>query len=466
MYAALKVFGFLNLWAIFLFFSGRTLLFRISRPTLTSYWTAGILCVLTLNLIIPSLKLALIAQGILASAGVLTINKLPAAQRWKLLKLGMIILFTCFLFSLLILAEPIKDWDARSIWFYHAKVIRHMGDIWAHSQWNKQASIYSHLDYPKLFPLLAALTSIIFQLWNEFIPKLAITILLIPVLSFILEFRIRELSNARAKVIFITTLIILLLGFEGSGFFLTSGYMDGWLAIYAVCTTLSLVGALYCNRHNLPEDQHWLHAILFSGIASQLKQEGVAISLAIVIPTILIMLFRSYQKKSIHFTKPRIGNRSIVKKAFLIFYSLTPLLIWNFGVRRLHLQSSHYSGDLLQRMSDHWNTQGIPEWILANLVFHNPVVLPSLCLAFLILIVYIVRYQEPPELEIMIPLLSAAAYFSILFCVYLSTSADVIWHLSRSAGRATLVVGLLISGFNFLVLNELISPAPAKNPGQ
>tara|TARA_B100001093_G_scaffold367805_1_gene352703 strand:- start:4355 stop:4861 length:507 start_codon:yes stop_codon:yes gene_type:complete len=78
-----------------------------------------------------------------------------------------------------ILFEALHTWDARSIWFFQAKVLFYDGELIKDSVWTNEAYEFSHLDYPKMLAVLAASVANIFGYWNEYLPKLALLVLLI-----------------------------------------------------------------------------------------------------------------------------------------------------------------------------------------------------------------------------------------------------------------------------------------------
>jgi len=55
-----------------------------------------------------------------------------------------------------ICSESLQDWDARSIWFFHAKVIWFDHGVHSSAFWAEPRYVYTHKDYPILVPLLAA----------------------------------------------------------------------------------------------------------------------------------------------------------------------------------------------------------------------------------------------------------------------------------------------------------------------
>src|SRR5205807_1272968 len=97
--------------------------------------------------------------------------------------LGIFYLILMYYFK--IFAEPLQDWDARSIWFFHAKMIWTEGALSKASGWNHSSTRWSHPDYPKLVPSIAAQLAYIKGFWNEFLPKGSLLIMLIPTIFWI-----------------------------------------------------------------------------------------------------------------------------------------------------------------------------------------------------------------------------------------------------------------------------------------
>lgn len=51
-----------------------------------------------------------------------------------------------------VLAEPLDGWDARSIWFFHGKMIFYNASIDAGGDWTLSSIGFSHTDYPEMVP--------------------------------------------------------------------------------------------------------------------------------------------------------------------------------------------------------------------------------------------------------------------------------------------------------------------------
>ena len=90
-----------------------------------------------------------------------------------------------------ILAEPLFHWDARSIWFFHAKMIWADGALRRSTGWNHPSLAFSNPDYPKLVPAIAAQLAYVKGYWNEFLPKGSLFVMLVPVTLWVFSFRRR-----------------------------------------------------------------------------------------------------------------------------------------------------------------------------------------------------------------------------------------------------------------------------------
>ena len=144
-----------------------------------------------------------------------------------------ILLVLCFavLYAVPVLSDPISSWDARSIWFFHAKMIYYNQAFSPAAGWNIPSVQFSHVDYPKLVPIMAAQFTFAAGYWN--------------------------------------------------------GYMDGYMALYAALSALFLGRWLDDND---PLDM--IAGITCLGIIGNLKNEGLLYILTITACIAAIMYVR------------------------------------------------------------------------------------------------------------------------------------------------------------------------------
>ena len=124
-----------------------------------------------------------------------------------------------FLFIIFIsLGTPTFEWDARSIWLFHAKRIFYDQSIF--SVMDNYAA-FSHNEYPSLAPAFASSLAFLVGHWNEVFPKLSFSLMFLPPLILTYSF----LKDTQY-------LIFLSIVFFTIGKFLFNGWVDGLVAIY------------------------------------------------------------------------------------------------------------------------------------------------------------------------------------------------------------------------------------------
>lgn len=168
-------------------------------------------------------------------------------------------LLLLFVYGVKILAEPVRDWDARSIWFFQGKIIFYEKAVsldWANPYYR-----FANLDYPKLLPALAAQSAYLLGYWNEYLPKMGVLHLLVPLAAALAHLSARTWSFA----------FYFLLAMLMPGSWMWNGYVDGYLALYAG------LGALFLWRAGEGRRAEILPAAVFLLLLTQMKKEGVLV---------------------------------------------------------------------------------------------------------------------------------------------------------------------------------------------
>jgi hypothetical protein len=114
---------------------------------------------------------------LLASCVILTLIFLIISKLIDIKKSYLLIFFLAYAL-LLTLGLGTTEWDARTIWLAHAKVIYLDRDLYA--QIIEGGYIGGHVDYPIGFPALAATLASMVGTWNEVFPKAALIFFLQP----------------------------------------------------------------------------------------------------------------------------------------------------------------------------------------------------------------------------------------------------------------------------------------------
>ena len=392
---------------------------------------SGILMNYLLILIFQSLKTSFFIGSIISFFGYLfLINKLfktktkPKIERSGIYKLvGS--LFILFLFFSPILAEPLADWDARSIWFFHAKMIFSSGTIGESAGWTHASVGFSHPDYPKLVPALAGQINYIVGFWNEFLPKISILILFIPTTIWIMTFAKNSLS-------FLFLVITIPLGFYP---WIWNGYMDGLLAVY-VSIALLLMGRYFHKSQKF--DLISVFLILF--VIINLKNEGILASIAIIFTFLII-----------HIIMIKIGPLkdyfSITKRYFLFsLISLLPFFIWNFYKSQWGLTNDLEIG-LSQTIQNIFNRLQDGSYI--TILSRSFSEMSSWLLILGLLLITSVIRSKTPDKAVFFSLLSTLIIFIGIFSVYLFTPNDLVWHLDTSISRTMLPIngGIIVASY-------------------
>ena len=148
----------------------------------------GLLAHYLLVLLIPSLKYVVLVGGGLALVGFWDMRRtflrlwrtgrVLRATKAEWVLLGLLAL-PLLLLSVL---TPILAWDARSIWFFHARMIYVARGLSEMTGLQYPTVGFSHPDYPEFLPALAANLAFVRGFWNEYLPKAAVFFGFLPVI--------------------------------------------------------------------------------------------------------------------------------------------------------------------------------------------------------------------------------------------------------------------------------------------
>lgn len=411
----------------------------------------GILMNHLLVLVLGRLTFVLAAGSLLGAMGLAFFFRTHGAAVRSLIRSSRItvsvVLFLALLYSVFIVFEPLTAWDARSIWFFHGKMIFYHGGFTASGGWADPPIRFFHVEYPKLASALAAQFALLAGFWNEHFPKAALLALLIPAL-----FAVQSFFSARRAA----WLLLLACQLFGLTWWLWNGYMDGYLALYAS------LSALYFGRWLDARDaRDGLAGVVCLGMVGNLKTEGMLFIAAI---TVCLIALR-YGRRNDPADEPSV----LLLRRFwssVVFAALGPflwqLIKWRWGIANaLPLDLTRIPA----RLAD-----GSLDLILGTLL--NVGVAPAL--AFFLAALGAARaYRLRPSAAVWLPLLTSLLYFAGMATVYLATSEDLRWHLSTSAKRTMLPVLLCIGAAASVLVNAVetssdvsAEPLPQGSPSQ
>ena len=329
----------------------------------------------------------------------------------------------------LALGSPTDEWDPRSIWMLHAKRIYLENSLYAQLD---NYAIFSHNDYPSLMPLWSATAAKVVGHWNEIFPKAAATLLLLPPLLLIA----RSLRTWWAAGLFAVAVL------EVGGRYLVDGYMDAFLAVYAVA---ALAVAIQ-SRRDTAEGQ-WFNLAAYAALSAVLtliKNEGAVLAILVGLVAVATVLLR---------------DRRIPWALLAAFaLSMVPLVAWKLAVAGADLGNdlaqSDLKGQLLARLPD--LTQSV---LILKALLRSAAWVPLV----LLLVLWARMWRVPAARA---ALAVALAYFGVLFAVYLSTPHDLAWHLATSAKRVALPVQLLLVYGVLVLLDQWKQAGPRQRAGE
>lgn len=329
----------------------------------------------------------------------------------------------------LALGSPTDEWDPRSIWMLHAKRIYLENSLYAQLD---GYAIFSHNDYPSLMPLWSATAARVVGHWNEIFPKAAATLLLLPPLLLIA----RSLRTWWAAGLLAVAVL------EVGGRYLVDGYMDAFLAVYAVA---ALAVAIQPRRD--AAERAWFNLAAYAALSAVLtliKNEGAVLAILVGVVAVGTALLRDRRMPW--------G----LLAAFAV--SMLPLLAWKLAVAGADLGNdlaqSDLKGQLLARLPEL-----APSVLILKALLRSAVWVPLV----LLLVLWARTWRVSAARA---GLAVAAAYFGVLFAVYLSTPHDLAWHLATSAKRVALPVQLLLMYAVLVLLDQWRQTGPRRNAGE
>lgn len=325
-------------------------------------------------------------------------------------------------FFLLFFSPPV-DWDARSIWFFHAKRMFFDGALTTRLDgypW------YAHAPYVSLLPATFASIARLGGVWNEFLPKLGLLLGLLPPFMIL----IGRCKTAGTSLLMLGGLLFV------ADRQLLNGYMDAPLALYVVAATVLLREAAL----RADGDQLLAPIIVLLGAAASIKDEGAVMAAILGVPWVLLILRRR-------------RSTAVLAKLFAIAaLAGLPLIVWKLHIHAAGLDSGFLSGAPFARA---WARLASQEFAVILRAIWKEVSVP---IAGLLLLAYLRNRIDARVVWFL------GCYLSVLFLVYLITPHPLAWHLETSLDRVTLVVNLLSVAVVAIELESLADERWARAP--
>ena len=405
----------------------------------------GLLVNISLHLILPSLETVKNLEYILAGLGYLlflysnrrTIAESSCRGRSCLVGGLLFSLFCILLLCFLQGFEPISHWDSRSIWFFHSRIIYHAQSVLVGDLWKHEALSFSHADYTKMFPLMGAQIANYIGNWNEYTPRDAGVLLMIPAVFMILAIMQESFF---VGLFFLITCVT----FPNFEIILFSGFLDGFFAIYAAISVFYLSRWIQAHASGIRSEQtHFILFVLCLGLCAALKNEAILL-LASVAVVLGVYTVYAYIRRT--------ATCSLSNGLFCVF-CIVPYLLWSFWKAYWSIENDLQLVSIaafkrgIARIADMHAHEMILEKMFFGVSFFTQLIYVEVVLLILLLLqgkLFEKKWKMLP-LSVVIPLIIVTFYWCGLYAVYLMTPYDLNWHLVTSADRTMIGVALLLS---------------------
>ena len=324
-----------------------------------------------------------------------------------------------------------NDWDGRYIWLFHAKRI--LIDNSIYSQLDNYLP-FTHNDYPNLIPALSASLGNFFGYINYSALKLSNVIILLGPIIFICSF----INSDLKKIVFLT----LFLWITQKTFL--SGSVDDALAAYSLASSI-IIFLFFLNEEEKNFSIIQFLSFLYLISLTLIKNEGLVILLCLIIVGILMKIILI--KKKI-----KIKNLLILALLFIPIFQWKWMCInSNIYSEIATLENFNYLKNRFFDLRSYWN--------IFNFTVLNVSIILPLILFFIFIpkkinlkifnnlkILSIKNNYDNAKLFFFVS--TCLLYYCALFIIYLSTPYDLYWHLTTSAYRTMMPIGLIIAFYS------------------
>lgn len=399
-----------------------------ARGMLRSFSFAGSLGI-TLNLLLVfvfgSLDTAFLAGGTIIAIG-LALNA-GALKKIGYRKSGPeFFLFAAFILVVAVMAvfTPISKWDARSIWFFHGKMIFYADGFRLDPAWLNPLISFSHVDYPKGLPVIAAEVAKLAGFWNEYLPKGALAVIAAPALAGLMSFG----GGRRMALLAVLALL--------PGAMLWNGMMDGYLALYALLAALRLV-----EWASEGDEEALASALASIGVMAVLKNEGL------VLGAVLLISFSASRLWNVGREEGKAEGFGFSGRIWVVAAAVfaSPALWWflkkTHGLRVDIIGGAGGVIPALARASERISDPHVLTGVLWAMAADPLSAFAALSAAALWTRAKVRGKMKPSGIY---PLAASGfIYALVLAAVYLVTPHDLDWHLEKSVDRVMMPVAMM-----------------------
>lgn len=310
------------------------------------------------------------------------------------------------------------DWDARSIWFFHAHWFASGGDAVAASLQNP-ALVFSHPDYPVLVPGAVAFFWWLLSPRDLELGQMVISLLVASMIT-LLGVAVQAASSATNRIVSgLIGAAVVLAAYGIGGPTTTNGYADSLWSAALVAAAIALLVAP-------PSSAATAIGALGLLVATLTKNEGLSVGLAVAV---------------LHVVRRR------DRRSALLAVSLVPALLWMALARAHGAENDLMQPELIEAMlrgrPEVWDRLGPAVERIWAYCKHDLRWSAGIAVAGLLLLRRERRRTVGPALYLW---LAGAAAISAVLVAYLISPHDLTWHLDTSVDRTTIAPRLFLVG--------------------
>lgn len=336
----------------------------------------------------------------------------PTATSAKLL----LCLIPLILATLLV---PISEWDARSIWFFHGKILYYSEGLFSADVWGNSFYGFSHPHYPKLFPVLIGATADFSGLWNEFFPKITVGLFafLVGIYTLSMNFNLP------------LSLVVLLTCLGIPEAYSWNGYVDAYVSAFSFLGLLALAQFIHKRK-----EIFLFLAVSSFGLVLNLKNEGLALCFGIMLTFILA-----------HYKIMLENKKSVLKSLLVVLPALGAFVAWSITKNKLGISGYfQFNSSMIDaiglRLADGTSLIFILKKVGGR-------VLPGIALFVISAIFLKGQFKIKKSLSNYWLLALWLYYLLVIFIIYLGTPLDLNWHVNHSVTRVTFVLNTIMIAF-------------------
>jgi hypothetical protein len=338
--------------------------------------------------------------------------------------------FLC-LYLCTIISTPLDGWDARNIWFFHAKILYFDHGLSHTVRWHEID--WSHPDYPLLIPFMGAQISYFCGIWNDYLSRLSLFIVLVMCVLWL-------------KRIFsdFTEFLLSLLLVLAIGEFAWNGYMDGYLALL-----FSLIVAMLfvIIKERALEDM--VGMIVCLGLLTNIKNEGILLCASFM--GSLLVYFLMFERKSVS-----CNQRVLIRTGLFTLLAFAPMMLWSMYKKLWKIENDLglFGRDFFTRLADRTNDLFIVSGKIIKATILTNLSMYFVLSIFIVLLCFGASFLKRNAKWFLISMLSFIFYYLGIFAIYFTTPMNLNWHLATSADRVMMSLWLPIVSMLLLFIND------------